>query len=68
MSSCNGFVDMGFNGEFGRFYYDEKTEEISEERDYKYLVKPSTDSSIILVETMLNRRRNGLNEITGENK
>jgi hypothetical protein len=68
MSSYNGFVDMGFNGEFGRFYYDEKTEEISEERDYKYLVKPSTDSSIILVEVMRNRWHKGLDVITGENK
>ncbi len=62
----NGYVNMGFGGEFGTFYYNSKTGEISEERDYKYLVKPTTDSSIILVETMLKRRHSGLDVITGK--
>ncbi len=66
MEEYNGYVNMGFGGEFGTFYYHTATGEVSEERDYKYLVKPSVDSSIMLVEGMLKRYHSGLCVITGK--
>jgi len=61
----NGYVNTGIEGEFGTVYYNEETGEMSEERDYRYLVNPTVDTSIIIVETMLKRYHENKDVITG---